>query len=333
MTVEKICSSPEIFKIEIPFENVVTTETNVYVVRDGADVLIVDMGAPTDKARGVLEKALSRIGVDLRSAKVFFTHLHYDHSGLLECMLPTETEIYIGAQELKSGDATFADEICDFVSKRIVEEGMPRDKAMFMSGHIEIATPVNRRGRNIIEMRDGDSIKVGDTIFYAKDLPGHTRGMMGLYDPRSKVFFSGDQLLFIVTPTCAVFLDGTDSLDAYECSMERLLGLDIELLLHSHGDIRDDFRQRADIIADSREKRRVEIERIVSGNPGISGIEIIKSMRWKIPYGDIDECPQRQMWLIYTQGISLLDNLVNHARLIRRFDEGICSNRYFLNGK
>lgn len=333
MTVEKIYSSPEIFKIEVPFENVVTTETNVYVVRDGADVLIVDMGAPTDEAQAVLENALNEIGVDLSSAKVFFTHLHYDHSGLLERMLPLETEIHIGAREFKCADAAFADELCDFVSRRISDEGMPRDKVLFMSELIEIATPINKDGRNIIEMHDGDSIEVGNTVFYAKDLPGHTRGMMGLYDPHSGVFFSGDQLLFIVTPTCAVFLDGTDSLDTYEHSMRRLLGLDIELLLHSHGEIRDDFRQRADIIADSRERRRIEIEKIVEEDPGISGVGIIRSMKWKIPFGDIDECPQRQAWLIYTQGIALLDNLVNQGRLVRRFDDDAGFNRYFLNGK
>lgn len=329
MLAEKLFEEPTVYRLQVPFQNVVTTETNVYVIQDGNDTLIVDMGAPTVEAQRYLEAALAELSIDPIGTRYAFTHLHYDHSGLVERMLPLETPLFIHRKEIASADKAFAERIASYIKDRLEEEGMDSATASLISAPIEIATPLEPTKRNVTLVEGGDVITVGRFPFEVIDLPGHTRGMMGLYQPDSGICFSGDQLLFLITPATGLFLDRTDAICAYDESMHRLLSLDITHLFHSHGDIRQDFRERALYILKKRQGRYEEIADIVNtaargegkefeGSPVLlSGIDVISRMRWSIPFPSIADCDLHQQWLIYVQGISMLDHAVNSGRILR----------------
>ena len=86
--IEQVFSDPDIYKIEVPFENLSTSATNCYVMKDGGDVLVVDTGAPTDEGAAVLSDALDKLEVDRDCATWFLTHLHMDHAGLVDQVVP-----------------------------------------------------------------------------------------------------------------------------------------------------------------------------------------------------------------------------------------------------
>jgi hypothetical protein len=163
---------------------------------------------------------------------------------------------------------------------------------------------------------------VGDFKFEVVPLPGHTAGMAGLYNEKTGIMFSGDQLLFDITPTTLISLDDKDTLGQYIKSMRRLLDLQPKRLFHSHGEIRPDYRRRAIRILNSR-KARIDLaaksiwQRCAEGGQAPTGIEVINSLSWKIPYPSIDDAPEEQQWLIYSQGVTVLDHLVATGRAER----------------
>lgn len=310
MLAQKVFEHPEVYKVEVPYANIVTKETNAYIVRDGDDVVVIDMGAPTDEAVRIFTQALSEMDIPIDAPRYFFTHLHFDHSGLVDKLLVPGTRVFVGAKEIRSGEQGFHKRMKDYVKGRLQEEGMSLHEAEEKSAMIEIATVLDPAKLDIVPLEEGDVIAVGGFSFEVVDLFGHTRGMVGLYQPDSGLCFSGDQLLFCITPACGIFLDGIDSIEAYNESMRKLMGLPITHLLHSHGEIRADFKERAVKIFESRNKRMQAAVDYIADSPGRTGIEVVRNMGWKVPFSSIDECGQRQQWLIYTQGIAMLDHLV-----------------------
>ena len=68
---ELIHENPKVYRIQVPFPNVVTNETNCFVVVDGSDALVIDTGAPgVASARGLTE-TLRSIGVDSQEVRYF----------------------------------------------------------------------------------------------------------------------------------------------------------------------------------------------------------------------------------------------------------------------
>lgn len=338
MLARKVFESPEVYLIEVPFQNVALSETNVYVVRDGDDVLIVDMGSPTEEAARVFVAALDELGISLGDARYFFTHMHYDHSGLAQAYVPPEATIYINEHELAAANPAFTEKMNHLVKGRLEAEGMDSAHASHICASIEIATPLDDGTKTVEKVSGGDIITVGRYEFEVIDLPGHTRGMMGLYQRDSGICFSGDQLLFIITPTTGLFLDGSDSILAYERSQRRLLEHNITMLFHSHGDIRPDFRERAARILAHKQKRLDDTVDLVGrlcdemeGRLLPRGVDVIKAMGWRIPFDSIDGCEAHQQWLIYTQGIAILDHLVVEGRLDRIEEPAVVGNTSVLH--
>ena len=181
MIARKVYENPEVYLIEVPFQNVALSETNVYVVCDGDDVLIVDMGSPTDEAAAVFVAALDELGIDPSKARYAFTHMHFDHSGLARAYIPSTATIYIHEHERASARPDFTEKMNRIVKRRLEEEGMDSAQASLMCASIEIATPLDDGSKTIETVRGGDVIEVGRHGFEVVDLPGHTRGMMGLY--------------------------------------------------------------------------------------------------------------------------------------------------------
>lgn len=338
MIARKVYENPEVYLIEVPFQNVALSETNVYVVRDGDDVLIVDMGSPTDEAAAVFTAALDELGIDLSKARYAFTHMHFDHSGLARAYIPSTATIYIHEHERASARPDFTEKMNDLVKRRLEVEGMDAARASEICATIEIATPLDDGTKCVEKVAGGDVITVGRYGFEVIDLPGHTRGMMGLFQPDSGICFSGDQLLFIITPSTGLFLDGSDSILAYERSQKALMSLPITMLFHSHGDIRPDFRERAARIV---AHKRVRIDATVDVVRGLidktngsllpRGIDVVRNMEWRIPFSSIDECELHQQWLIYTQGMSILDHLVTQGRLVRVEEPALVGNASVLH--
>jgi glyoxylase-like metal-dependent hydrolase (beta-lactamase superfamily II) len=190
---------------------------NLWLIRGRDADMLIDTGLGVSSLKLYLADLLDK------PLKVVASHVHFDHSGGCHEF----DEVYIHANEhgaLCAGDQRlilsdpelgFIPE-CDFES--IPYEGFSAsDYAVRACPHAQAIT-------------HGDVIDLGDRAFEVLHLPGHSSGSIGLYDPRSRQFFSGDVVYD------GELLDALEDsvIDDYLDSMEKLLQLKTDEVRPGH---------------------------------------------------------------------------------------------------
>ncbi|HEU5316627.1 MAG TPA: MBL fold metallo-hydrolase [Chloroflexota bacterium] len=139
---------------------------NVYVVysEETKDALVID---PALESADRIDAVLTKRGLALTT--VVATHRHFDHVAEAARVLE------------RHGAAMLAHERdAPALSEPI--------RSAFLPGVEFPPAPVTR------QLRDGDTVTVGDASFSVLNTPGHTPGSICLYDARGGVLFSGDTL-------------------------------------------------------------------------------------------------------------------------------------------
>lgn len=328
MSYRQVHANPDVYEIKVPFENVSTNATNCFVVRDGGEALVIDTGAPTDEGFAVLDAALDDLGVDRNRATFFLTHLHLDHAGLVDRVVPAGATLLMSAVDFEAVRATRAASGYEQSRRRLVAEGVNASDA---SGYARYAIepplfdPERVQARFVVE---GDEVTVGQWRFQVLEVPGHTPGHLALFEPTSRILFGGDHVLFVISPGIALFPDGADGLQAYLDSLAKVRALNCSEVFVSHGEPRADFAKRIDWLDQHHRDRLEETELIVSAMPGLTGEQVIRSIHWNVPHDTWEDISFVQRWCILMEGLVILDHLVDRALIRRELDEdGI--RRYF----
>ena len=328
MPFAQVHSGPDVFEVKVPFANVSTSATNCFVVMDGGEALVVDTGAPTDEGAAVLDASLDELGIDRARATFFLTHLHLDHAGLVDRIVPDGALVLMSAVDFEAARASRASTAFDASRRRHLAEGVGAGDA---SGYARYAVepPLFDPGRvRATFVSEGDEVAVGRFRFRVIEVPGHTPGHLALFEPDSGVLFGGDHVLFVISPSIALFPGGADGLQAYLDSLAKVRRLGIKRLFVSHGDERDDFDARIDWLAAHHLERLEETRGIVSAQPGLTGEGVIRAIRWNVPFDTWEEISFVQRWCIVTEGVVILNHLVDRG-LVRREPDEAGVNRYF----
>jgi glyoxylase-like metal-dependent hydrolase (beta-lactamase superfamily II) len=190
--------------------------SNVYLIINGQELLIVDTGTPGN-AKKIVEY-IQKIGRQpTEVSTIILTHYHMDHAGSVKDLKDlTNAKIAVSAEDK------------DYVSGA---KPLPKPKNIFMraaSSLIKVA-----HANVDITLRDGDNIG-GLTIV---DAAGHTPGSIFLYDPQRKVLFAGDTLRLeggkvVAGPKQYVWDENKENQ-----SIAKLTGLDFNIMLPGHGDV------------------------------------------------------------------------------------------------
>ncbi len=305
----QVHSAPDVFRIHVPFENISTTATNCYVIKDGVHAAVVDTGAPTDGAALVLSRALDELDVDRKHAKWFLTHFHLDHAGLVDRVVPPGAALFVGATECGEARARRTGVFLDVLRRTYRQEGVAlhdASAAARLGAEGELFDSARLRTAFV---RDGDEISVGRYRLRVVATPGHTPGHLSLFEPESRILFGGDHVLFVISPSIALFPRGGDGLQAYLDSLKKVSDLRACALYHSHGPVRDDFEERISWLGRHHLERLEEARGIVAENPGMSGYEVIRSISWNVPHESWEDISFMQRWCIVTEGIVYLKHL------------------------
>ncbi len=316
----QVHSNPDVFMIRVPFENVSTHATNCYVVKDGEDVLVVDTGAPSDEGRAVLQSALDELGVDLGRARYFLTHLHLDHAGLVDDVVPEGATLYLSEADYADVMASHGAARYEWARKTFRLEGLSAHDASHFA-RFSVEPPLFSITRfEAVFVGEGDEIAVGRFRFRIVETPGHTPGHLSLFEPESRILFGGDHVLFVISPSIALFPDGRDSLQAYLDSLEKVRALECAKVLVSHGDVRDDANDRIAWLDEHHRERLEETVSIIEKDPGLTGEEIIRSIRWNVRGKAWEDVSFGQRWCIVNQGIVMLNHLAGCGSVLRELD-------------
>ncbi len=144
--------------------------TNCYIVSgEKADAVVID---PCDNGSKIYEFVRSQGKI---VSKVFITHAHFDHIAGL-------TELYNMAKN--DGDVKVYVHQDDATG--LFDERLNLSATMF-------GTPFAFDG-DVIKVKVGDKIKVGNIEFEVLSTPGHTEGSCCYMNKTERVLFSGDTL-------------------------------------------------------------------------------------------------------------------------------------------
>jgi len=187
--------------------------TGVYILL-GKEIALVDTGlhkTPEEKVFPYLRQ-LGRGPSEI--ALVVLTHGHGDHyEGIPAVKRASGAKVAV-----HETDAWLIEEDLDAVLWRSLHERYP-----------DCFRPVKAEPypKPDILLAEGDSLSLGDEEYQVLEIPGHTEGSIGLYQPQQRVLFTGDavsgeMLHFYGDPEQCIASD------------ERLLGLGVELMLASH---------------------------------------------------------------------------------------------------
>lgn len=205
---------------------------NIWLVEGGERDLLIDAG----NGIGDLTAALTPLRADPGKPLVaVLTHAHPDHQGgwwqlkerfahrleVAKLEHPSSTRPLLAASYPRGVHEAMADE--GFALPEILIDAVPRagfDPASF--------TLVPCSPTRFVE--EGDTVDLGDRVFLALHLPGHSPGSVGLFEEETGLLFSGD-----VVYDGALFddLPGANVKD-YVRTMQRLRELPVSTVYAGH---------------------------------------------------------------------------------------------------
>ncbi len=255
-----------------------------YLITGGGDTMLVDCGWNTDDAYSALEIGMKEHGSHPTEIKqLFITHVHPDHygmSGRLKRL--ADCEVLVHEEDSKV-----------ITSRYLAPKGLTDDMARFMVGHgvPPLDTPTMAQGSmNMIdrvspvpadvELKGGETLKVGDFYFEVIWTPGHSPGHICLYEPNRKILITGDHVLPTITPNVSIHTQTHGSpLGDYMRSLEKLEHLDVEHVLPAHEFHTTDLKKRLREI-EVHHIQRLEEMRLCVDTGGSTAWEVAGRVKW-----------------------------------------------------
>lgn len=314
MSWEQIAYNPAVYLVKVPFTNLITTATNCYVVVDGNDALVIDTGAPTSEGKRVLQEALADIGAYRRNLSFFITHFHLDHIGLVDKVAPEGAHLYASKSERDDFYALEDDASRTAFAAQLEARGVPASESSSIADMQRQVSGLSLFDETRVSLRfveEGDELAVGRCRLRVMNTAGHTPGHLSLHMPTRNLLFTGDHLLFTISPSVALFPNEQDGLARYLDELRRIDALGCEHMFVSHGDERSDFRKRIAWLIEHHGKRIERTRELVAEDADASDFELVKRMNWNVPFSRWDDIPVIQRFTILSTGFSTLD----HVRL------------------
>lgn len=307
--VQQLTSS--IFSIPVPLPGNPLKNLNSYVIKTPGRNLLIDTGFRMPECLEALQSGIGELSLDMEKTDIFITHLHSDHSGLAADILHPGSKIYMGGDDvdLLRWSLFKHDEYIDLVTSRYILMGYTEDMlAQSLSDNPAFHSALNR-DLPFTKVYDGTVITLGDHRLKCIHTPGHTPGHTCLYLENEKILFSGDHILFDITPNITAWAVLDDTLGSYLDSLKKIKSYDIQRTLAGHRKNGPDTYERIDQLLSHHQARLDELLRIIRDNPGISSCDAASHMTWSIRAKDWQSFPPTQKWFAVGEAASHLIHL------------------------
>jgi len=220
---------------------------NVYVARDpqGDGVTLVDCGPRTLEARGALDAGLAELGHSVHSVRrIVVTHAHADHYGFAASLVNESGSRVLTHPFNRSMLEDYAEERerrLAFYADLLRVSGVPDELGQIVQqarrsiGDYAEAVPVSG------ELNDGDALTMAGREWQVIHTPGHSAGLVCLYERQSGVLLSNDHLLRDISSNPVVEPPPNrarriKSLVEYLGQLRRVAAMSVSVAWPGHGD-------------------------------------------------------------------------------------------------
>jgi glyoxylase-like metal-dependent hydrolase (beta-lactamase superfamily II) len=286
--------------------------------------MIIDTGLNRRECLEAMLAGLRNIGIDLKKADIFITHLHADHFGLVGKLATDATNVYFSRPEkelMESWEGFGA--MIGYAGRN----GFPENELRAaLDKH-----PGAKYGSEWIPelklLEDGDGIHAGDYHFKCVTTPGHTMGHTCLYEPTKKFLVAGDHILIDITPNIQCWSNEQNPLKHYLASLDKVAGLQIDLVLPGHRRLIKNPESRIEELKTHHRHRLDEVLTILDGR-SMTAFEVASRMTWDIKCDDWNDFPVAQRWFATGEAISHLRYLEEAGQVLRGTEDQL--TRYCL---
>lgn len=322
-----------IYRIGIPLPENPLRELNSYFVRgaQGKRNLLVDTGFRRPECREVLLDGLAQLRALPEETDLFITHFHADHMGLAEEICGQSSRVYVEEHDLAYLKRIVApggryDRACRFEAEGFPSAALERfyatDPAMKMN--------VTRVTERFAAVRDGDTLDAGGCAARVLWMPGHTPGNAMLWLQERKIMFTGDHVLFDISPNITFWETSPDALGDYLQSLKKAEKYPVALALPGHRGS-GEYQARIGELLEHHARRMEEIGRILCERPGLTAYETAGAMRWRIRADSWEAFPLSQKWFAMGECLAHLDHMCALGLAVRREIGGV--RRYYACGE
>ncbi len=328
----------DVLRVPLPLPSDALRAVNVYVLRDGERLTLIDGGWTLTVSREVLVRALEGLGaVPGDIGRFLVTHMHRDHyTQAVALRRETGARVALGVGERDSleevvrrsapmaaqqaalraaGAGALADELVALLPARVPDDEMA-----------DYAPPDQW-------LADGERVSVGERVLEAVETPGHTRGHL-VFDTGAPagvgdgLLFAGDHVLPHITPSIGFEPDARPgALARFLSSLARVRERPDRRLLPAHGPVRPSVHARVDELLEHHARRLDEIERVtVAGEPTAGGAAA--ALTWTRREKGLADLEPFHRMLAVLETDAHLEVLAAQGRVVRELDaEGVHRHR------
>ena len=325
--IEKVAEHPEIWKINVELPKNALKNLNSYVIKTENANMIIDTGFNRKECHDALWSGIHELGLDMKKTSLFLTHLHSDHTGLVEDFVNHGCKIYMGKVDYHMNRQFLTDSFREKLHNYYVSEGMPEEVMMRQATHNQGAKYSSKCDFEAQELEDGDILWLGDLKVQCIATPGHTPGHMMVYLPEDEILFTGDHVLFDITPNITVWEEDIHSLADYMDSLRKTKELPVKIALPAHRGKHISLNERIDEILEHHEERLNEIVEALREYPDSDAYVVASKVTWSMKGLNWDQAPDGQKWFAMGEAAAHLDYLIMQGRVVRTKVNGISHYR------
>jgi glyoxylase-like metal-dependent hydrolase (beta-lactamase superfamily II) len=313
-----------VFKLQfdIPYN---VQPVNIYLLA-GNPTTLIDTGPLMEGVEERVVELLLEAGADPAGLeRIVLTHHHPDHIGLAASFKEksgAEVVCHHHSLPMVQDYVNESRRLVRYLVERATYMGLDRDlfeEAINRTNRwYEVAEPV------VVDttVGHGDVIKGDPLSLEVVHTPGHCIDHICLHERNTGFLFSGDMLLFSITPNPDIYppwqSDAESGLPHYMESLERLKGLEVTLAMPGHGKNVSDFAGRVDEVIRHHRERADYIHGVVRDRPR-TVLEVALEL-----IGFIDAEPTSQnIFLAIREVFGHLVILENEGRAGRESKEGV----------
>ncbi len=296
---------------------------NAYAVedRDGG-LLLFDAGLGSPESEAALVDGLSRIGRSPADvSRLVVSHGHVDHyGGAVALVEKAGHPIPVHAHprdvpKMAEGYPRWKDQLPAY-GAFFARMGVPVPVMVEAGRQVGDGFTKARRIPHVEPLDLGEPLRLRHVTLEPMHMPGHTPGLLCLYDREHRLFLSDDHLLEHVSPNPLIELgpDGSEGwrpLVAYLGSVARLRALDVDLVLPGHARPFGDHRAVIDRLLAFYGKRQLRIRDELAAAP-LTG--------WEVASRLFPRAPASAMFLTMSEALANLEVLEERGEVVREPD-------------
>jgi glyoxylase-like metal-dependent hydrolase (beta-lactamase superfamily II) len=301
---------------------------NVYAVEDAdGGIALFDAGLGSREAEAALQAGLAAAGRRFDEVtRIVVSHGHVDHyGGARTAVEKSGKDVPVHAHpadvpKMAESGPRWKD-LVPLYAAHFLRLGVPAEAMAGMEREEFGGFHLARRLHEVRPLPAGEVLRFRHLEAEVLHMPGHTPGLVCLWDARHRLFFSDDHLLEKVSPNPLIDLGAGERwkpLVAYLESAGRMHALDVDLVLPGHGPAFGNHRQVIDRLVHFYGQRQARIRAALEKGPA-TAFEVARVLfPWARP---------KDLFLTLSEAVANLELLEARGEVAREEEGGLLRHR------